>query len=150
MGSCILGNWFRPSGNTVSEKKSIVTLRDLNLSSFKSGREVDVLTKAVQLLSMHSFTSFILLFVKVYGIVTLALNWVPGVVAAVHLLSMQRRRLPPERTLLYVVLLIVFYPLIPVAAYFNLLWTKPVSARRVVMLLLRGKEVLPDILKSSI
>ena len=36
-----------------------------------------------------------------YGAVTLAICWVPGLPAAVHLLSMYRNRLEWSRTLLY-------------------------------------------------
>ena len=40
-----------------------------------------------------------------YGAVTLAICWLPGLPAAVHLLSMYRNRLQWSRTLLYALLL---------------------------------------------
>ena len=40
-----------------------------------------------------------------YGAVTLAICWIPGLPAAVHLLSMYRNRLEWSRTLLYALLL---------------------------------------------
>jgi len=60
-----------------------------------------------------------------YGIVTIALNWLPGIPAAIHLLSAYRERIPWHRALIYCFLLIAFYPLVPLVAYANLLWKKP-------------------------
>lgn len=40
-----------------------------------------------------------------YGIITLAICWLPGFPAAIHLLSMYRNKLEWEKTLLYAVLL---------------------------------------------
>ena len=36
-----------------------------------------------------------------YGLVTIGLNWLPGVVAAVHIISMYRRELKAKKTLIY-------------------------------------------------
>ena len=60
-----------------------------------------------------------------FGIITLAINWLPGFTAAIHLLSMYRNQLHWRKTLIYAVLLIVFYPIVPFCAYVNLLWKKP-------------------------
>ena len=62
---------------------------------------------------------------EIYGIITLAINWVPGIPAAVHLMSMYREQLPWQKTVLYATLLILLYPIVPVLAYINLLWKKP-------------------------
>ena len=35
-----------------------------------------------------------------YGILTFSINWIPGVIAAVHLVSNQRRNLGPYKTFL--------------------------------------------------
>ena len=62
---------------------------------------------------------------EIYGIITLSINWIPGIVAAIHLLSMYRNRLPWHRVLLFALLAVVLYPVIPILAYINLLWKKP-------------------------
>ena len=38
---------------------------------------------------------------RAYGILTIAINWIPGVVASIHLLSYQRHQLGLKKTLLY-------------------------------------------------
>lgn len=43
---------------------------------------------------------------SVYGVVTLAINWIPGIPAAIHLISMYREDFPWYSTLLYAALLI--------------------------------------------
>ena len=43
---------------------------------------------------------------RVYGVVTLAINWIPGIPAAIHLLSMYRQEFPWYSTLIYAGLLI--------------------------------------------
>ena len=35
------------------------------------------------------------------GLMIIAMNWLPGVVASIHLLSMYRAKLPPQKTILY-------------------------------------------------
>ena len=36
-----------------------------------------------------------------YGIATIAINWLPGFAAAIHIVSMYRTQLPARKTLLY-------------------------------------------------
>jgi len=36
-----------------------------------------------------------------YGILTIGINWLPGLVAATHVFSMYRRTLPVKKTALY-------------------------------------------------
>jgi hypothetical protein len=43
---------------------------------------------------------------RLFGIVTLAINWIPGIPAAIHLVSMYRMQFPWYSTLLYAFLLI--------------------------------------------
>ena len=62
---------------------------------------------------------------RVYGIVTLGINWIPGIVAAIHLLSVYRRELPWYRAILYAILLFLFYPIVPILALLIVLWMKP-------------------------
>ena len=60
-----------------------------------------------------------------YGIITLGIIWTPGIVAAIHLISAYRRELPCQRTILYAILLIIFYPIVPILALLHLLWRNP-------------------------
>ena len=49
-------------------------------------------------------TGFILLAdpeLRIYGIITIAINWVPGVIASIHLISSQGRELGTSKTLLW-------------------------------------------------
>ncbi len=43
---------------------------------------------------------------RLYGVLTLAINWIPGIPAAIHLVSMYRTEFPWYCTLLYAALLI--------------------------------------------
>ena len=43
-----------------------------------------------------------------YGVITLSINWIPGIVAAIHLLSVYRRELAWYNAILYAILLILF------------------------------------------
>ena len=61
----------------------------------------------------------------VYGFITLGINWVPGIVAAIHVLSVYRRELAWYRAILFALLLIIFYPIVPILALLILLWMKP-------------------------
>ena len=38
---------------------------------------------------------------KIYGLVTIGINWLPGVVAAVHLISMYRTKQDCRKTVLW-------------------------------------------------
>ena len=62
---------------------------------------------------------------RVFGFITFGINWIPGIVAAIHLLSVYRRELPWYKAILCAILLIVFYPLVPILALLILLWMKP-------------------------
>ena len=37
----------------------------------------------------------------IYGLATISINWLPGVAAAIHIVSMYRTQLPVKKTLLY-------------------------------------------------
>ena len=60
-----------------------------------------------------------------YGLFVFAINWVPGIAAAIHCISMYRHQLKPKITIIYAALLIVLYPIVPTMAYIVLLWTHP-------------------------
>ena len=60
-----------------------------------------------------------------YGLTTFAINWVPGICAAIHLLSVHRRELVWYKAILFSILLLIFYPIIPILALLILLWMKP-------------------------
>ena len=62
---------------------------------------------------------------ELYGIITLVINWIPGLVAAIHLLSMYRREWPWYWSIFYAMLLLLFYPIVPILALLILLWMKP-------------------------
>ncbi|XP_059083079.1 uncharacterized protein LOC131880454 [Tigriopus californicus] len=62
---------------------------------------------------------------RVFGAIALSINWIPGIVAVIHFLSMYRLKLTWPQVLIYVMLLILFYPIIPIVAYMNLLWRRP-------------------------
>ena len=60
-----------------------------------------------------------------YGLITFAINWIPGICAAIHVLSVYRREMAWYKAILFAVLLIIFYPIIPILALLILLWMKP-------------------------
>ena len=51
--------------------------------------------------------------------------WIPGIPAAIHYLSVFRHRLVWYRSLLYALLIFLFYPIIPIIAKFILIWIRP-------------------------
>ena len=59
------------------------------------------------------------------GLVALSIIWIPGIAAAIHLLAVYRREFPWYQTILYTILLILFYPIVPILALLIVLWTKP-------------------------
>ena len=62
---------------------------------------------------------------RVFGLITFGINWIPGFVAAIHLLSVYRLELPWYRAIFFAILLIIFYPLVPIIALLIVLWMKP-------------------------
>ena len=62
---------------------------------------------------------------EIYGLVTFGINWVPGICAAIHLLSVYRREMAWYKAILFTILLIIFYPIFPILALLILLWMKP-------------------------
>ncbi|TRY78671.1 hypothetical protein TCAL_11594 [Tigriopus californicus] len=61
----------------------------------------------------------------VYGYLTIAINWLPGLVAVFHLLSSYRAKIATAKLFLYSMLLLLFYPLVPTLAFVRLLWKRP-------------------------
>lgn len=60
---------------------------------------------------------------KNYGYGTIAINWVPGLAAAIHCIAYHRRQLGPAKTIFWALILSLFYPVLPSIAYMILLWT---------------------------
>jgi len=60
-----------------------------------------------------------------YGFVTLFITFLPGIAAAVHLISVYRFDWIWYYTILWAFCAIVFYPLLPIFAFLHLLWMTP-------------------------
>ena len=63
----------------------------------------------------------------VYGMVSLVINWVPGVPAFVTYISMYRTKFRWYSVILYALGVLVLYPLFPLWCFINLLYKKPKS-----------------------
>ena len=61
----------------------------------------------------------------IYGIVTFIIIEIPGIAAAVHVLSVYREKWVWYKTILYAIGSIIFYPLVPILTLLNLLWMTP-------------------------
>ena len=61
----------------------------------------------------------------IYGIVTFIIIEIPGIAAAVHVLSVYRENWVWYKTILYAIGAIFFYPLVPIMALLHLLWMTP-------------------------
>ena len=62
-----------------------------------------------------------------YGAITFGINWIPGLIAAIHLIAVHRHQFQWYMTLFYAFLLILFYPLVPTLALIGLLWSKNIE-----------------------
>ena len=60
-----------------------------------------------------------------YGIASLAINWIPGLALFIHVISMYRNQIRSYKVILYALLLLVFYPIVPPLVYIYLLYKKP-------------------------
>ena len=62
-----------------------------------------------------------------YAAIVFSINWFPGLVAAIHVLSMYRKKegQSPQAILVYALLMLVFYPVVPVLGYLVLLYCRP-------------------------
>ena len=60
-----------------------------------------------------------------YGIIVWIINWLPGVVATIYLLSMYRHKLGPKYALIYSIIMLLLYPIVPIMAFFFILWARP-------------------------
>ena len=62
-----------------------------------------------------------------YAAIVFSINWFPGIVAAIHVLSMYRKKegQSPQAILVYALLMLVFYPVVPVLGYLVLLYCRP-------------------------
>ena len=60
-----------------------------------------------------------------YGIVTFAIVWTPGIAASIYLLAAYRREFAWYKTLLFALLLLLTYPIVPIVALLILLWMNP-------------------------
>ena len=61
----------------------------------------------------------------IYGIVTFIIIEIPGIAAAVHVLSVYRENWVWYKTILYAIGAIIFYPLVPIMTLLHLLWMTP-------------------------
>ena len=53
--------------------------------------------------------------------------WIPGIPTAVHYLAVFRHRVIWYKSLIYALLIILFYPIIPIIAKLVLIWMRPTS-----------------------
>ena len=61
----------------------------------------------------------------IYGVVTFIIIEIPGIAAAVHVLSVYRENWVWYKTILYAIGSIIFYPLVPILTLLHLLWMTP-------------------------
>ena len=61
----------------------------------------------------------------IYGVVTFIIIEIPGIAAAVHVLSVYRENWVWYKTILYAIGSIIFYPLVPIMTLLHLLWMTP-------------------------
>ena len=61
----------------------------------------------------------------IYGCISLAINWLPGIVASIYVVTMYRHMLSTKFAVLYAILVFLLYPIVPTVAYIALLWTRP-------------------------
>ena len=64
-----------------------------------------------------------------YGFVTLFILFLPGIAAAIHLISVYRFEWIWYYTILYALCAIVFYPFLPIVAFLHLLWMTPADGK---------------------
>jgi hypothetical protein len=116
---------FRPVSQTVITLSngilSFITIKvflwDLIISV------ADVVTDFIQGYTLYNTPG-----TEVYGLVSLGINWLPGLAASIHLVSMYRTNIAWHRVILYAFLLLIFYPVVPFCAFVYLLYKKPKSA----------------------
>ena len=60
-----------------------------------------------------------------YGLIACGIMWIPGVPATIHYLSVFRLKMTWYQVILYAVLLLFFYPVVPLLAWIIVLWVKP-------------------------
>ena len=73
----------------------------------------DILISLADIISdfLQGYTLFYTPGKSTFGLISLCINWIPGVVASIHLMSMYRTKLPAHKVALYALLLLLFYPL---------------------------------------
>ena len=64
-----------------------------------------------------------------YGIATFCIIWIPGFTFAIHILSQNRKEWVWYQTLVFAFLSIILYPLTPIIAIVNFLWSKPKNSK---------------------
>ena len=60
-----------------------------------------------------------------YGLIACGIMWIPGIPATIHYLSVFRLKMTWYQVILYAVLLLFFYPVVPLVAWIIVLWVKP-------------------------
>ena len=61
----------------------------------------------------------------IYGVAALGIIWLPGIPAAIHFLSTARLKFEWYESVIYALLLFLFYPIVPLLALMIVLWMKP-------------------------
>ena len=61
----------------------------------------------------------------IFALFSYIIIWIPGIPAAIHYLSVFRHRVVWYKSLIYAVLIILFYPIVPIIAKLVLIWMRP-------------------------
>ena len=60
-----------------------------------------------------------------YGLIACGIMWIPGIPATIHYLSVFRLKMTWYQVILYAILMLFFYPIVPLLAWIIVLWVKP-------------------------
>ena len=60
-----------------------------------------------------------------YGLIACGIMWIPGIPATIHFLSVYRLKMVWYLVIMYAILLLFFYPVVPLLAWIIVLWVKP-------------------------
>ena len=78
-----------------------------------------------------------------YGTVVWVINWIPGIVAAIYVLSMYRHMMGPRNTIILAIWMLALYPIVPIMAYMMVLWTRPKVLSKIFLQISLLKNQLP-------
>lgn len=108
-----------PTDEFMDELQAI-SLTVLGLTSFVSS--IDVISDFFQGYLLYRDPEL-----RQYGIVTIGINWIPGVIASIHLLSNQGRQLGLVKTLVWCLFLTTCYPVVPTLTFLSVLWVRGIK-----------------------